>query len=160
GTLAPFQSCGRIDEDLTTEPGYYVASPSDWIQGATSVTRKADYTGGDRPMPVGPGHLRVRYAFAAVASYAGQTAPEPRLPDCPENQPARGDFTVTAESADEGHQVRFDDNSTDAENDISKWQWSFGDGTSASGPSAYHIYADNGAYDVTLTVTDKDGATN
>ncbi|PYP99840.1 MAG: hypothetical protein DMF83_29675, partial [Acidobacteria bacterium] len=35
--------------------------------------------------------------------------------------------------------------------------WDFGDGTTASALAAAHVYADNGTYAVTLTVTDKDG---
>jgi PKD repeat protein len=35
--------------------------------------------------------------------------------------------------------------------------WEFGDGSSASGPTLTHTYADNGVYMVTLTVTDDDG---
>lgn len=34
------------------------------------------------------------------------------------------------------------------------YAWSFGDGSTATGPSAAHAYADDGSYPVTLTVTD------
>jgi hypothetical protein len=37
------------------------------------------------------------------------------------------------------------------------YEWSFGDGNSAPGPSVVHSYAKGGTYDVTLTVTDRGG---
>jgi len=37
------------------------------------------------------------------------------------------------------------------------YQWSFGDGTTATGPSVVHSYAAGGSYPVTLTVTDRGG---
>jgi PKD domain len=37
------------------------------------------------------------------------------------------------------------------------YQWSFGDGTQATGPSVEHSYAKGGTYTVTLTVTDRGG---
>ena len=59
----------------------------------------------------------------------------------------------------EGKEVNFDGNFTDAGSlDTHTILWNFGDGTSASGNlKPTHIYADNGSYKVTLTVTDNDG---
>ena len=37
------------------------------------------------------------------------------------------------------------------------YQWSFGDGTTASGPSVVHSYSAGGNYNVTLKVTDRGG---
>ena len=37
------------------------------------------------------------------------------------------------------------------------YQWSFGDGTTGSGPSVYHQYSKGGNYPVTLSVTDRGG---
>jgi PKD repeat protein len=40
---------------------------------------------------------------------------------------------------------------------VASYTWSFGDGTTASGPNVGHIYANAGSYPVTLTVTDAVG---
>ena len=37
------------------------------------------------------------------------------------------------------------------------YNWSFGDGTTATGPTASHIYSAAGTYTVSVTATDKDG---
>lgn len=49
--------------------------------------------------------------------------------------------------------------STDANGAITKYAWSFGDGTNATGTLATHTYTAAGDFQVRLTVTDEDGAT-
>jgi hypothetical protein len=50
-------------------------------------------------------------------------------------------------------------NSIDPDGAIASYEWDFGDGTTASGATVSHTYADYGTYTVTLTVTDGDEAT-
>lgn len=54
--------------------------------------------------------------------------------------------------------VLFTDLSTDTDGTIVDWLWSFGDGYGATTQHPVHQYADNGTYNVTLTVHDDDGA--
>lgn len=49
--------------------------------------------------------------------------------------------------------------SSDSDGSVVSWSWDFGDGNTASGPTAAHTYAADGTYTVALTVTDDDGAT-
>lgn len=65
------------------------------------------------------------------------------------------DFTYAPTPVKEGVSVSFTDGSTSHDQIIS-WSWNFGDGNSDSGTSVSHVYADNGAYDVTLTVCDNE----
>ncbi len=49
--------------------------------------------------------------------------------------------------------------STDPDGSIASYAWRFGDGNTASGPTATHTYASGGDYTIELTVTDDRGAT-
>ncbi|MBU0967408.1 MAG: PKD domain-containing protein [Proteobacteria bacterium] len=48
--------------------------------------------------------------------------------------------------------------SSDADGEIVSYQWNFGDGSTASGPSSNHTYSVNGQYTVSLIVMDNSGA--
>ncbi len=51
--------------------------------------------------------------------------------------------------------------STDSDGTIEKYEWTFGDGATATGATpGNHTYAADGPYTITLTVTDDDGAPN
>jgi PKD repeat protein len=73
----------------------------------------------------------------------------------PGNQSPVADFTTEITDLS----VAFTDASSDGDGYLASWLWDFGDGTSSEDQSPSHTYAAGGAYDVTLTVTDDDGAT-
>lgn len=66
---------------------------------------------------------------------------------------------VVPSSVNQGDVVAFDGSSTATTLLIpnSGYQWKFGDGATASGPSVEHSYSKGGTYTVTLTVTDRGG---
>lgn len=50
--------------------------------------------------------------------------------------------------------------STDADGQITRYDWDFGDGATASGATVEHTFGSPGSYTITLTVTDDDDATD
>jgi len=61
-----------------------------------------------------------------------------------------------------GETITFDGSGSTDEGSIVKYDWVFGDGSSAldAGPNPEHAYNAEGVYNVVLTVTDNDGNTN
>jgi PKD repeat protein len=66
-------------------------------------------------------------------------------------------FTAPVRPA--GTAIPFDPSPTTSAHTITSYQWDFGDGTTAFGPSPSHAYATTGSYPVKLTVTDDRGQT-
>jgi PKD repeat protein len=77
-----------------------------------------------------------------------------------QNRPPIASFTESNKTVPTGVVVHFNaSESYDPDGSIVSYFWDFGDGTNATGVIVGHIYADDGNYTVTLTVTDDDGAT-
>lgn len=72
------------------------------------------------------------------------------------NQPPTAGFTFSTNELT----ATFTDSSSDADGTITAWSWDFGDGVISTAQSPNHTYATAGTYNVTLTVTDDDGATD
>lgn len=72
-----------------------------------------------------------------------------------ENLPPVASFTTVIEDLS----VRFDPSgSTDQDGEVTGYEWSFGDGATSSEQEPTHTYDAAGEYEVSLTVTDDDGA--
>ncbi len=68
---------------------------------------------------------------------------------------------ITAPNQGQTNQpVTFDASQSTSSHPLVSWQWNFGDGTNANGPSVPHAYSAPGSYNVTLTVTDDQGQVN
>jgi choice-of-anchor B domain-containing protein len=68
------------------------------------------------------------------------------------------DAGFTFESTDLS--TTFTDTSSDSDGSITSWNWDFGDGNSSTEQSPTHLYAVEGSYDVSLTVTDNEDSSD
>ncbi|MCK5415330.1 MAG: PKD domain-containing protein, partial [Thermoplasmata archaeon] len=77
------------------------------------------------------------------------------------NQPPTASMNISLYTALTGETITFDgSNSSDPENQIANYYWSFGDGESDTGPVVTHAFADDGWYKVRLTVVDQDSTSS
>ncbi len=77
-------------------------------------------------------------------------------PPPPANNPPQAEFELSCQQL----RCTFTDNSTDSDGSIVGRQWDFGDGATSSERNPSHSYGTAGRYEVLLTVTDNDGATD
>lgn len=149
-----------VDGSTTTElPGTVGATPvlhptatqradGKWEARATADLRAANpVQGSTRPLRV-----RARVRSSAVdksCSTAFWLKP---------NEAALPQFSSVVDSV-ERRVVLNASGSVDSDGTIVDYAWDFGDGSTGSGLALAHAYAHTGQYDVTLVVTDDDGAT-
>lgn len=138
-----------VDASESTDPDDSVATYS-WNFGdgttATGKTAQHTYAAG--------GTYTVTVTVADSQGLSATTTREVTV--APNKAP-----TAAFESAIENLTLSVDAaGSGDSDGEITDWAWEFGDGTTATGETAEHSYAEPGTYTVTLTVTDDDDATS
>jgi PKD repeat protein len=84
-----------------------------------------------------------------------QTTKQIQVSGAPQsNRPPTADFDIHCHDED----CSFTDKSRDEDGTVTTWLWQFGDGFVSVEQNPQHSYESRGHYQVTLTVTDNDGA--
>jgi PKD repeat protein len=106
----------------------------------------------------GVGTRNLTATFAGNSSFAGSSDTEPHTVTAaapPVNQPPTAAFRFDCDAL----RCEFDSESRDDDGRITAFSWDFGDGGTSDERNPRHDYATAGSYNVTLRVTDDDGAT-
>ncbi len=140
-------SGGTGDADMYVKFG---SAPTD-----TSYDCRPYVAGNSESCPIataqaGTYYVRLKaYSTFAGVSLTGSYSTASNVP------PSAGfSFTTSALTAS------FTDSSSDSDGSIASRSWNFGDSTSSTTTNPSHTYSSAGTYNVTLTVTDNNGATN
>lgn len=153
---------GSVDEGATYtltlgsgDSGAYTISS--WTINWGDVTENIDGNPGsvNHVYADGPNNYRI----SATAMDKGITYDAGNTVDVTVNNVAPTANAGLDQTVNEGDSVSFSGSATDpGALDTFTYSWDFGDGSPVgSGATSTHVYADNGTFDVTLTVTDKDG---
>jgi DNA-binding beta-propeller fold protein YncE/PKD repeat protein len=133
------------------------AASTDSVAGARSVAISPDgkhaYVGGSSSVAAydlsASAALTPRGSPAATAgSHSGVAITTNQAPEA----------KLNAVAAPAGSASTFEGGpSSDADGSVATWSWDFGDGSTGTGQSVSHVYAQQGSYTARLTVTDAEG---
>ncbi|GEM_PF-1193057 len=101
-----------------------------------------------------------RYTVTVIAvDPRGAESPPASLTITVRNAPPRAEIAAEPREGTAPLRVAFDaSGSQDPDGSIARYEWTFGDGTTARGERVEHLYEAAGVFTATLTVTDEDGA--
>jgi PKD repeat protein len=140
-----FDSGGSNDPD-----GSIVSWSWDFGDGATSEARSPSHTYGQA------GTYQVVLTVRDDDGASGTVSHSVTVngPPPPPNKPPKAEFQVSCANLT----CSFSDQSQDDDGSVATWHWDFGDGQSSDAQNPSHSYNTAGSYNVTLTITDDDGA--
>ncbi len=153
-TPAAAQATVRFDGSASSDPDGHVTAWA-WTFGdgatATGITATHVYADfGSYPA-----------ALTVTDDRGGRATTTHTIAVGPPNAPPSSSFAWTPASPAPSASVAFDGRAaSDSDGTIVSYRWAFGDGATTDGPTASHAYAAEGIHEVTLTVTDDDGATS
>lgn len=132
-------------------PGWKNIQATNCTENPETAYSSAELTASAHPLPT---EVAKALGIPAGSKTIGLVNPG-NIPSVNSDPIAR--FSVAAA----GLTARFDGaGSSDSDGNISRYAWEFGDGTSSSGVTVDHQYAEAGSFKVTLTVTDDKGASS
>jgi PKD repeat protein len=89
-----------------------------------------------------------------VTDNKGATASTSRDVEVAKGQAPVAFFVFDPPAGDIGTLFTFDGSASTDDGKVTKWEWKFGDGQSASGPIVKHTFRNGGTFNITLKVTD------
>ena len=128
----------------------------DFGDGATSTDRNPTHS----YSVSGTFHVRLTVTDGGGAQDTKTHDAHPEAPPPPPPPPANKVPEADFDDHCEKLACSFTDKSKDDDGVIVSWQWDFGDGATSTAANPEHTYDARGHYQVTLTVTDDDGATD
>ncbi len=159
--IAPFPGSDKLE---TTDT--YTADGSFTDPGADTWTATVDYGEGDGFVPL---QLSGKtFSLSHQYQHAGRYTVTVRVSDgtstgtqtASVNVHGRPLANITgAMTGPEGSALALSGSTSTDDGTIVSYAWNFGDGTTGTGVSPSHVYAQDGSYTVTLTVTDNEGYT-
>ena len=106
-------------------------------------------------------HLFLILTMLLVGCNGGEGTTTPPISPVTGNQSPTASFTADPTSGIAPLEVSFNaSNSSDSDGTIVSYQWDFKDGNTGTGQTINHTFSSTGSYNVGLTVTDNEGATD
>ena len=159
-SINPSKTQALVDETITfdgsgsSDPDGTIAGFS-WVFGdggsSTQQTPEHAFTQ--------PGEYNVTLTVTDNEGATGQSAVQIEVSS--DNQPPVAEVQASKIQALVDEEITFDaSSSSDPDGTVESYSWQFGDGGSGTGSIQNHSYSQAGAYNVVVTVTDNEGATD